>query len=297
VGAGLGGRLLRRVHGGRHRRRLRPRGPAARQRPRPPAPRRHGGREGLFPRPARGLQHGRRPPGADRRRRLAVARDRPGALPPGRGPERAPAASRGARGLAAPRRPWAGGKTAPSRPRHPRIPPRALGRRAGDGRPDRGPEPRRPQPHPRDHDGRAAALRSRVGTRGLRPPVRGELPHGHPRAAALAADPRGPARRGRGSRTRLHPVSGGGLRLPVPQPLHAILHPGHARHGARRHDEARPGEPARADARAAPPAGGGGSPSSAAAPPGSRSPGNCAAGGSRPSSTSSREGSGASSPG
>ena len=85
-------------------------------------------------------------------------------------------------------------------------------------------------------------------------PCEAELPDGDPGAAPLAAHPRGPGGRGRRPRAGLHPLSGRGLRLPLPEPVHAVLH---ARqiggHGAGGHDPDRPGQHPRQAPRAAAP--------------------------------------------
>ena len=143
-------------------------------------------------------------------------------------------------------------KGRPVGPRGRGLPPRGLGRRARPGRVDRRSQPHRPQRHPRHHHRGAAAVRPGLAEPDLRRPVRSRLPDRHPRAAPLAARARRPAGRGGRPGAGLHPLPGGGLRLPLPEPVHAVLHPADRRHGAGGHDPDRPGQHPRPPPGAAP---------------------------------------------
>ena len=145
--------------------------------------------------------------------------------------------------LAAPRRPKALRKNGHGRPEHRPFPRGGLGQGTRERRADRGSHRPGPQHRRADHDGRSAPLCPPLGEREIPPALPGQLPDGDPRPEAVGADPQGKDAGGRGPGPRVHPLSGDGLRLPVPQPLHAELHPPEGRSSGGRYGAPRPGQP------------------------------------------------------
>ncbi len=87
----------------------------------------------------------------------------------------------------------------------------------------------------------------------VRRALRVHLPDGDPGPAPLAAHPRGPGGRGRGSGPGLHALSGRGVRLSLPEPVHAVLHAPNGRPGPGGHDQDRAGQHPRQSCRSCPP--------------------------------------------
>ncbi len=172
---------------------------------------------------------------AERRHERVSGGDRQGGSPP--------APPGGTRGMAPARRPQAAREGARTRAHPGTVPPRRLGKGVGDGRTDRRPVRSGPQADPRHHDGRTAPLRAGLGERGVSCPLPGQLPHGHPRAETLGTPPQGGRRRGRQPGLGIHALPRRGLRVSVPEPVHAELYAPEGEPARRRHPAAGKGEP------------------------------------------------------